>query len=288
MTLALTRQHSVDAAAVTQDMPASLFGYDVIQLLGRGAGSVVYAVSHPDTGQLYALKQVSREKPDDTRFVEQITNEYAVSRNFRHPGLRRCTLLRHKRDWSFKVSEAALMMELIDGQTLHQAAPGNLSTLISCFSQAARHYHALHAMGYIHCDIKPANIMLTGSNEVRIIDFGQTCRWGTVKTRVQGTPDFIAPEQTSRKPLTIQTDLYCFGATMYTLLTGRTAPTLCTLDGRPLSVLLRQAFPTPRELRAEVPHVISQMIMRCLSAEVEDRPNSMADILPALSYSLAA
>src|ERR1035437_2371582 len=132
MTLALSSQYSSGAPSVgaSQDMPASLFGYEVLSRLGQGAGSVVYAVSHPDNGQLYALKQVVRQKPDDTRFVDQVTNEYAVSRNFRSPGLRRCTLLRHKRDWSFKVSEAALMMELIDGRPLDRLVGADLDTLI--------------------------------------------------------------------------------------------------------------------------------------------------------------
>src|SRR5215217_2241603 len=80
--------------------PKKLFGYDVIDLIGRGAGSMIYAVSDPATGQLYALKHVARNKDKDIRFIEQLEAEHEVGQIVRHPGLRRT--------FDFKVSKRML------------------------------------------------------------------------------------------------------------------------------------------------------------------------------------
>src|SRR4051812_32723411 len=74
-----------DAAA----MPRKLYGFDVVDFLGQGAGSHIYVVSNPATSQLYALKHVIRKEEKDIRFVEQLEAEYEVSSKFRHTGLRR-------------------------------------------------------------------------------------------------------------------------------------------------------------------------------------------------------
>ena len=68
------------------------------------------------------------------------------------------------------------------------------------------------------------------TGEVKVIDFGQSCRIGTVKERIQGTPDYIAPEQVARRPITSQTDVFNLGATLYWALTGQDIPTLYTVN----------------------------------------------------------
>ena len=82
----------------------------------------------------------------------------------------------------------------------------------------------MHQMGYVHCDIKPNNILRNDKGEVKVIDFGQSCKIGTVKERIQGTPDYIAPEQVARRPITVQTDVFNLGATLYWALTGKAHP----------------------------------------------------------------
>src|SRR5690349_14338023 len=84
-------------------VPKSLFGYHVIDLIGEGAGSLIYAVSDPATGQLYALKHVLREKDKDIRFVEQLEAEHEVAQQIRHPGLRRTIDLKINKNLLLKV-----------------------------------------------------------------------------------------------------------------------------------------------------------------------------------------
>src|SRR4051812_31798926 len=70
-------------------LPKAIFDYEVIDFIGQGAGSMLFAVSHPQTHQLYALKHVVVKNDKDERFVEQLEAEYEVGKSFSHPGLRR-------------------------------------------------------------------------------------------------------------------------------------------------------------------------------------------------------
>ena len=80
---------------------------------------------------------------------------------------------------------------------------------------------------------------------MKLIDFGQACQLGTIKTRVQGTPDFIAPEQVRFNAVGVYTDVYNLGATLYWALTGQKVPTLLTVRRRERDVVREQKFPKP-------------------------------------------
>src|SRR3954451_2598244 len=116
-------------------LPKSLFGYDVVDFIGEGAGSRIYVVSHPDTKQLYALKHVVRKTDKDDRFIQQLEGEYEVGKSANHPNLRRSIEIKYNRDWLRRVQDAALVMELIDGQPLETHAPRRLTKLVECFVQ---------------------------------------------------------------------------------------------------------------------------------------------------------
>src|SRR5688500_2058783 len=83
--------------------PRSLFGYDVIDYIGQGAGSLIYVVSDPRTNQLYALKHVERKTDKHARFVDQLVNEFEVSRRLSHPNLRKAIDLKETKTWLGKV-----------------------------------------------------------------------------------------------------------------------------------------------------------------------------------------
>ena len=97
-------------------MGQKLLHYDVIERLGEGARSVIYAVSDPTTKQLYALKHVVRAKDKDIRFIEQLEAEHAVGQHVKHPGLRRTFDLKINKNLLRKPTDAALVMELFDGR----------------------------------------------------------------------------------------------------------------------------------------------------------------------------
>lgn len=268
-------------------LPPRLFGYDVLARLGEGAASVIYAVSDRKTSQVYALKHVIRHTEKDDRFIAQLENEYQVASQFRHPALRKCVDLKINRTLLRKVIDAALLMELVDGVPLDQNLPKDPRRLVDGLVQAGKALGALHYLRYVHCDFKPHNILVSADNSIKLVDFGQAARIGTAKPRIQGTPDFIAPEQVKCKPVSERTDIYSFGASLYWALTGRRVPTLFTVEKSERRMLVEQHFPTPRELNDKVPEALSKLVMHCLEIQPAARPRDMAGVLDRLERAAA-
>lgn len=262
-------------------LPKELFGYEVLSYLGRGAASDIYVVSHPQTHQLYALKHVVRKTDKDDRFIEQLENEYEASKSIRHTGLRKCIDLKINRTILRKTIDAALVMELFDGVPLETHPPENLLQTVDCFIQTGSALHSLHQLGYVHCDLKPNNILRAPEGTVKVIDLGQAAKIGAVKKRIQGTPDYIAPEQVKLMPVTTATDVYNFGATLYWALTGRNLPTLFTAGRKENSFLVDDRISTPRDVNPMVPEALSNLVMECVRLNPAKRPE-MADVVRRL------
>jgi serine/threonine protein kinase len=264
-------------------MAEKLLHYDVIDVLGEGAKSVIYRVTDPSTGRQLALKHVKRIDPKDIRFVEQIENEYEISRQFSHPNLRRSFDLKINKTMLLKVAEAFLVMELFEGRTIDVRPPTTMMESVETFIQTCKGLKALHAMGYVHADLKPNNILVGAGGAVKLIDFGQSCKIGTVKERIQGTPDYIAPEQVARRPITVQTDVFNLGATIYWTLTGRTIPTLYTVNKKgENSFLLDTTIDTPQKLNPKVPPALSNLVMECVATNPRKRPVDMDAVMTRL------
>jgi serine/threonine-protein kinase len=141
----------------------------------------------------------------------------------------------------------------------------------------------MHQMGWAHCDIKPNNILRNDKGLVKVIDFGQACKIGTIKERIQGTPDYISPEQVARRPITVQTDVFNLGATIYWTLTGRTIPTLYTVNKKgENSFLLDSKIDTPQQLNPRVPPALSNLVMECVSTNPRKRPVDLDAVLQRL------
>jgi serine/threonine-protein kinase len=259
-------------------IPKKLFGYDVIDFLGQGAGSAIYVVSDPRTHQLYARKHVVRKSDKHARFVDQLVNEFEVSRHLAHANLRKSIDMRATKTWLGKITEAALVMELFDGVPIDVQPPTTVARAVDAFIQSAQGLEALHHAGYVHCDLKPNNILLGPDGAAKVIDFGQACKAGTVKERIQGTPDYIAPEQVRREAVTFRTDVFNFGATMYWTLTGKKIPTLFTLKKDDNSFLLDDKFATPADLNPQVPETLSNLVMECIRTNPLKRPETMHDV----------
>jgi len=200
-------------------------GYNVVQYLGRGARSTIWQVRDSRNGDMFALKRVIKEQASDTRFIEQAENEYEVSQNFDHPGIRKTYRLSRVKKW-LNLRELHLFMEYFSGRTLQESRPGSIIRTLKIFHQVAESLAHMNSRGFVHADMKPNNVLVDSGGVAKIIDLGQSCPVGTVKQRIQGTPDFIAPEQVHRRPLDPATDVYNFGATLYWTLTGQPIPTV--------------------------------------------------------------
>jgi len=259
-------------------IPDTLFGYELLDALGQGAGSTIYAVSHPQTHQICALKHVIAWTDKDQRFIEQLRAEFEVGHKVKHRALRKSLDLKLKTNWLGKASEAALILELVDGVPLDEECPRSLLELVDCFIETAQALHALHGLGYVHCDLKPANILRAAGGWTKVIDLGQACTIGTKKERIQGTPDFISPEQVKREPVTPKTDVFNFGASLYFCLCHEKLPTLFTCGQGENSFLVDDRIGTPREINGNVPENLSNLVMDCVKIRPEKRPADMADV----------
>jgi serine/threonine protein kinase len=100
--------------------------------------------------------------------------------------------------------------------------------------------------------------------------------------RVQGTPDFITPEQVKCVAVDSRTDIYSFGASLYWCLTGQKVPTYFNADRAKKDVVKKQTFPTPRDLRPEVSQEVSDLIMQCVRYNPDFRPADMVTVLTTL------
>ena len=276
----MTRGHDdIDTGSAGHGSPRSVMGYEVIDFIGEGAGSRLYAVSAPQTAQIYALKHVTPKTDKDLRFVEQLETEYAVGQLVRHAGLRRSVEMKLSRTLLRRVTEAALVLEMFDGEPLDRRGDRRTPELVDIFVHVAEALDALHGIGYVHCDLKPNNILVGPEGDVKVIDLGQACLKGTAKSRIQGTPDYIAPEQVKCQPCSVQTDIYNFGATLYWALTGTNIPTLFTLKRTDNSFLVDQKLATPAELNPTVPEPLSNLVMECIRTNPTKRPAGMRDII---------
>jgi len=255
-------------------------GFDIIKRIGTGARSTIYLAIDEHNEKEVALKRVVYEKPQDARIFEQCEVEFKVAQKIDHPYVRKCYKLRKTRNM-FKTRELIVSMEYLAGRTLEQSPTLSLVDVLLVFRMVASGLNAMHQAGYIHCDVKPNNILINKSGLIKIIDLGQSCRSGTTKQRIQGTPDYIAPEQVRRKPLNPRTDVFNLGATMYWALTGQNVPTLIPKKDK-YGLAVSQKRKTPSELKPQIPESVSKIVMDCCESEPQNRPDNMLTVITRL------
>jgi serine/threonine-protein kinase len=256
----------------------------VLTELGRGAASIIYLVQDPKSKQIWALKHVHKREPKDVRFLKQTEQEYTIASKLDHPVMRKVEKLIKKRTL-LNVTDIFLIMEYVDGISIEQQKPRSMRHALQIFKEVAEGLAYMHNKGFVHADMKPNNVCITDNDHVKIIDLGQSCPVGTVKERIQGTPDYIAPEQVHRRPIMPQTDIYNLGATMYWVLTGKHIPTALpkgnSLVGSLDDDFIEKATPV-REHNPEVPEKLDELIMHCIQVDIENRPRSMEDVAEKL------
>ena len=275
-------------------IPRELFGYKVIDRLGEGAASIVYAVMDKSR-QVLALKHVVRRAEKDQRFIDQIKQEYDIGSKLEHRNIRAIhRFVKNQKSVlgiaTGPVSDAALVMEMIDSATLESDDRPSAAKIARYFAQAARGLAHMHERGFVHADMKPSNMMVNDDGTVKIIDLGQACAAGSRKERIQGTPGYIAPEQAFKEEIVPATDVYNLGATLYWVLVRGNIP--CALpagetnpDMREKPSLIRMPRPL-HETDPRVPEEFSDLVLGCIQVKPESRVPSMelvADRLDAIA-----
>jgi len=255
-------------------------GYQVVQYLGSGARSTLWQIRDSQSNELFVLKRVVKRSQADMRYLEQAINEYEVGCHLDHDNIRRVISLRKIKHW-MTLREVHLIMEYCEGTTVQDEPPQDILQTAEIFSQVASAMAYMNSRGYVHADMKPNNVVVSPLGPAKVIDLGQSCPIGTIKQRIQGTPDFIAPEQVRRGPLDARTDVFNFGATLYWALTGK--PIVTALPKKGGTLVVDMVVQTPQELNPRTPMPLSRLVMDCIETRPSRRPSSMSDVTSRLA-----
>jgi serine/threonine protein kinase len=254
--------------------------FQVLGTLGTGAHSSILHIHRSADGRNYALKVVSIAGKDEQKYLEQARHELRVAQMLDHQNLIKVYGLEEIKDWLFRIRKVHLLIEFVNGKTLDTCPPMPLPKLVQVFKCVADGLVHMHRRKVFHADLKPNNIMVSRSGDVKIIDFGLATIQGEGKGRIQGTPEYIAPEQAKHKMVNERTDMYNFGATMYRMVTFRLPPsTLQPEGGLPIDgKTWTRMFKPVQEFNQQAPRVLCDLIHRCLSFDANHRPERMSEV----------
>jgi tetratricopeptide (TPR) repeat protein len=183
-----------------------------------------------------------------------------------------------------------VVMELVEGPSLHDRRPGSLEETVSVARQVCAALEHAHARGIVHRDLKPENVLLASDPQfgatatVKLVDFGLARSIAsrlTVEGTVAGTVFYLAPELALGQAYDGRADLYALGVMLYELTTGR----LPFMADDPLAVIsqhLHAPAVPPRARDEGIPPALDALIVRLLSKDPHDRPASAAEVLRAL------
>lgn len=268
-------------------MPGRKIGeYQILGKLGEGAHSTIHHVRCSADAKHYALKVVPIDRKEDRKFLEQARHEYRVAQLLDHPNLIKVYTLEIQRDWLFRIRKVHLLIEYVNGKTLDLVPRLRMPQLVQIFERLARAMTHMHRRGVYHADLKPNNILLSKTGEVKIIDYGLAWIKGESKERVQGTPEYMAPEQVQQSIANDKTDIYNLGATMYRMVTGKLPPnTLASSEGMRMNAKTFQGLLTPvQELNPETPTALCELIHKCLAYRPQERPERVSEVQGTLDH----
>jgi serine/threonine protein kinase len=260
--------------------------FQTLGKLGSGAHSTILHVHRSADGRNYALKVVPIKGEEDQKFLEQARHEFRVAGMLDHKNLIKVYALETMKDWLFRIRKVHLLIEYVNGKTLDTCPTLPLPMLVQVFKCVADSLVHMHRRKVFHADLKPNNIMLSRAGDVKVLDFGLATIQGESKNRIQGTPEYIAPEQARHRMVNERTDIYNFGATMYRMVTSLLPPRVLQqegglpIDGKTWSRMLKPV----RECNPLVPPALCDLIHHCLSFEAMKRPERMSEVQSALDH----
>jgi serine/threonine protein kinase len=266
-------------------MADAIGSFQILGTLGKGAHSSILHIRRESDGKQYALKVVPIGSKEEKKFLDQARDEFRIAQMLNHPNILKIFILELQRDWLFRIRKVHMLLEFVNGKTLDSIPRLSIPRLVQVFEKVASGLVHMHRRGVIHADLKPNNILLSRTGDVKIIDFGLAWVKGEAKDRVQGTPEYMAPEQARQNTATEQSDIYNFGATMYRLITWRLPPS--TLQVGMSSKLFAQLLHPVDEYTPSAPQELRDLIHRCLAYKPEQRPKRVADVHEALEKIVA-
>ena len=249
-------------------------GYTEQRELGHGASARVVAATRDDTGQQVAIKYLAPRLLRDPSFVARFREEVELLASIDVPHVVRLF------DYVEAPGEgAAIVMELVDGVSLHemitrQGATSPESALV-VLKGSLLGLAAAHQLGIVHRDYKPENVLVDGAGNSKLTDFGVAVKAGQ-RAPVGGTPLYMAPEQWNGEPATPASDIYAATAVFFECLTGQTP-----FSGRLESLAMQhQTAPIPVGLFDQP---LQALIERGLAKDPRDRPAHAVEFVAELN-----
>jgi DNA-binding beta-propeller fold protein YncE len=271
---------------VDTDAPigTQMLGYDILAVLGRGGMGVVYRAHDSRLKRNVALKLLLAESATDAAFRERLLRESELAASLDHPNVIPI----------YEAGEADgrlfIAMRYVEGPDLKRAlADGPLSpgAAIDLAGQVAGALDTAHALGLVHRDVKPSNVLIArgagrnGSDHVYLSDFGLTRRLtdlpaGSTAEPLHATIDYVAPEQIRGEHVDGRADVYSFGCLVYECLVGA-PPFRASSDAALLFAHLEAEPPRPSDYG--LPVALDAVVRRALAKAPEDRHASATELV---------
>ncbi len=268
--------------------------YRVDKFLGRGGMAEVYKVWDKERAVPLAMKVLHTDLAEDRVFLRRFEKEAATLALLQHPHIVRTYGLEIDGRTSF------LLMDYIEGSTLRAEifdteGPMPFKRILEIMQPVCSALHYAHQKNKVHCDIKPANIMVHKNGTILLADFGiaREAEGATTATLVgAGTPAYMAPEQVRGEDPTPQTDIYSLGVVLYEMLTGERPFTgeRATVSGtssekvRWEQVNLKPM--SPRRFNPQISEELEAVVLNCLEKYSLNRYAGALELLEALQESI--
>jgi Leucine-rich repeat (LRR) protein len=262
-----------------------LGSFRVLQVLGSGGMGTVFLAEDTHLQRQVALKVMLPQTAASPQARQRFLREARATAALKHDNI--VTI--------HQVQEVggvpSLAMELLEGETLAGRLRRDgrlpLREVLLIGREMAEGLHHAHERGLIHRDVKPANVWLEGKRgRVKILDFGlaRTESGAAHLTQaggVVGTPAYMAPEQAEGGPVDRRCDLFSLGCVLYQMSTG-VAPFMRANHLKSMMAVTNETPPPPRAVCPDLPEELSALVMRLLSKDPEERPDSAAAVAEVL------
>lgn len=264
--------------------------YKVLECLGAGSMATVYKCEDRQLpGLILAIKVLHpriANDPDITeRFRQEIVHSYLVN----HPNVNRTF------DIIASDDVVAFTMEYVSGgdlsRLIDQEPPIALSEIIDTLCQICRGVQAIHEAGIVHRDLKPENILLAADGTIKIVDFGiasaEEGRKITKHEGVMGTLSYVSPEYLAKGQLDKRSDIYALGVIAYELVSGVRPFEAPSIIESMRKKVLTEPEP-PHAFRIDCPTELSEVILKAMARDPEERYQDITDMYEALREVKAA
>ncbi len=267
----------------------TLGSYQIGEELGRGGMAVVYRAYQPSLNRYVAIKVLPPQLAFDRQFVERFLREARSAASLSHPNI----VVIH--DVGEQEGLYYIVMEYLEGRTLKQVieeegplAPGRAAHIVEQVGAALDY---AHVRGFVHRDVKPANIFVGEGDRVKLTDFGiakaasqaeQLTRTGMLV----GTPEYMSPEQAEGGSVDPRTDLYALGVVLYQMLTGR-VPFRGNTPHSTLYAVVHQSPPPPRQANPALPRAVEGVVLKAMAKRPEQRFQRGAEMAAGLRSALS-